>query len=404
MSRFPNRARAVVVTIALALALLAPVAAPVAAQANATATLNITFLGCPPGGDWTGPPQGCAEVVPAPASAVVTAGTDQVQRLRDVAQNPDGTYTLQVEVPAQEGVRDVGLVNFFPENYNAFTFTGVDTLTRWYGGVNLAAGETRDVTVFFWNGPVDLIMPAENTLVVNVWTCDEGIDPNVDASGCVPAEAEAPGLEIGTSPLRDFTLDQFLTREGGTLTYAGLPPYTQAQVVVQEPMPGYAEALVTGQAEVIEDDAATAFLLRAEYREINVYFYAPDGSDKVTPAPTPAPEAGTGTLRLMLLACPAGVVPHDDPGRCTEALAAPADAMVEFPESGERMALARFQRDEAGAYLITGVRGEVIVEGVVSSDYDRLASDADTITGEQVTYAVEEGQTREGRLYYFDAP
>lgn len=376
--------------------------APVATTANAQMgqqppeMVNITFKACPPGGDASGPPEGCVETIEAPESAMVTAAPDRVQPVSDVEPNADGSYTI----PGVPGTEGMGLVNFFSPDFNYFTMNGVDTLTRWYGGVELAEGETREVTVFYWNGPDGLIVPAENELVVNVSTCDEGIDPTADASGCVPTSAEVPDMYVGTSPLRQIQMTDYLVRDGGTFTYAGLPAYTQAQVVVHNPLAGYTDVLVTGQAEEIEDDSATAFLLRNERRVIDVYFFAPDGSAGAQP--TEAPEADTGTLRLSLLSCPAGVIPHDDPGRCTDAMDDDGSAMVTFPETGDSMPLTGFERDEAGAYLITGIQGSVTIDGIAPADRDRLATDADEINGDEIVYNVEPGETREGRLYYFD--
>lgn len=361
------------------------------------AMLNITFLACPPGGDWSGPPAGCEEVTEAPETATLTASPDWVQPVHEMDRNADGSYT--VDVPA---TGSVGLVNFFSQDFNAFTFGGVDTISRWYGEITLAPGEARDITVYYWNGPVDLIQPAENTLVVNVMTCGEGIDPAVDTSGCTPTKTDVTGLEITTPPLRQINLTDYLGRDGGTHTYAGLPAYTQAQVVVRQPLVGYDAALVTGDAEVIEDNAATIFLLRNDARTVNVYFFAPNGES--APAPTQEPAPDTGTLRLYLLDCPPGVVPHDDPGQCSDAMTAMDAARVSYPETDERLSLSRFERDETGAYIIPDIRGSVTISGVLSTDGGRIASDADEIHGEEVTYRVEPGQTRDGRLYYYDAP
>lgn len=368
-----------------------------------SAMVNITFKACPPGGDWGGPPPGCVETIDAPELAMVTTGEDSGTPISDFERNADGSYAIPYVSPdaQSQGPVEMGLVNFFSPDFNYFTFEGVDTLTRWYGGVEPTPGETREVTVFYWNGPNGLILPAENSLVVNVLTCEETIDPARDPSGCVPVTGDVPNLFVGTAPLRQIEMDDYLVRSGGTFTYAGLPAYTPAQVVVHNPLAGYADVHITGQAETIENDAATAFLLRNEHRVIDVYFHAPDGSASA-PAPTEAPEAGTGMLRLMLLSCPAGVIPHDDPGRCTEAIENDGSAMVTFPETGERVPLNDFERDEDGAYLITGVRGSVAINGVTSVEHDRLASDADEISGEEIVYNVEPGETREGRLYYFD--
>jgi hypothetical protein len=378
--------------LALASLLVAVFAGSLASAAAQTpsATVNITFVSCPPGGDWSGPPPGCTQVVAAPETATVTASPDWVQPVHELQANADGSYT--VSVPANG---PVGLVNFFSPDFNAFTFNGVDTISRWYGEVNLAQGETRDVTVIYWNGPVDLIMPAENTLVVNVSTCDEGIDPAVNAAGCVPVTGDVPDLYVGTSPLRGIQLEDYLTRDGGTFTYSGLPAYTQAQVVVHQPMAGYADVLVTGQAEEIGEDSATAFLLRNEVRVIDVYFHSPDGSTPA-PEPTEAPEASAGTLRL------AGVVPHDDPGKCTESMADDGSAVVTMPETGEEVPLTNFARDASGAYIITGVESSVTIGGISLRGHDRIASDADQIDGQAITYNVEPGETRDGRLYYFN--
>lgn len=388
-------------SLAVLLALVALLALGVSADVTAQAaerTVAFTFVGCPPGGDWSGPPPGCDEVVEAPETAMVTASPDVVIPVRDQPRNADGSYT--VAYPEGDGI---GLVGFFPADYNAFTFDGVDFLGRWYAEVRLADGEvSRDVTVSYWNGPNGLIEPAENTLVVNVNTCGEGIDPSVDPSGCEPAAAVLPGLSVSSAPLRNLMMEDYLTRGGSTLTYSGLPAYTQASVNVREPLAGYGQAFVTGQAEVIEGDAATAFLLRGETRVIDVYVYAPQAEPTV--APTPTPESGTGTLRLLLLSCPPGVIPHDDPGRCTDAIAAEGNVVVTFAETGERIALSRFDRDESGSYVITGVRGSVTISGITPGERDRIASDADQISGQEIVYRVEAGQTREGRLYFFDNP
>lgn len=390
-------------TIATILALLALLAtafggttSPAAAQASGT--LNFTFVSCPPGGDWSGPPPGCSDVVEAPEHATVTA-PDWVQAVSALPRNADGSYTV-TDVPT--GDEEIGLVNFFSQNHNAFTFDGVDRITRWYGGVTLAPGETRNVTVFYWNGPVDLIMPAENTLVVNVSTCDEGVDPSVNPAGCEPYSGDVPTMYVGTSPLRGIQMEDYLSRDGGTMTYAGLPAYTQAQVVVHEPMTGYADVFVTGQAEEIGDDSATAFLLRGETRVIDVYFHQPDGSTRAGTwtLTEEEPEEG-GTLQLLMLGCPAGVIPHDDPGACTEALEDDGTATVTFSGSGESAPLTDFERNENGAYVITGIEGSVTISGIVPGDGTRIASDADEINGDEIVYHVEPGETRDGRLYYF---
>jgi hypothetical protein len=390
-------------TLVALLSLLAAMRAAPGATAVAQsgdATVNITFVACPPGGDWNGPPAGCSEVIPAPDSAMVTAAPDWVKPVSGYPQNADGSYSIPYL--SGEGSEGMGLVGFFPGDFNYFTFDGVDELGRWYAGVTLAPGESRDVTVSYWNGADGLIMPAENTLVVNAFTCDEGIDPAVDASGCQPTDAEVPDLYVGSAPLRGVQMDDYLQRSGGTYTYAGLPPYTQAQVVAHQPLAGYGKVLVTGQAEVIEETSATAFLLRNETRRIDVYYYAPNDSSAPAPTETPATNAGTGTLRLMLLSCPPGVVPHDDPGSCTEAIADDGTAMVSFPETGERVALTRFERDDAGAYIIPGIQGSVTISGITPLGRDRLASDADQINGQEIVYRVDPGTTREGRLYYYD--
>ena len=393
----PTRRLTFVALLAL-IAILTLPGAPAIAQSDAT--VNITFVGCPPGGDWNGPPPGCADVVEAPETAMVTAAPSFVKPVRDYPRNADGSYTIPYI--GGEGSAGMGLVGFFPADYNYFTFDGVDTLGRWYAAITLAPGETRDVTVSYWNGNEGLIMPAENTLVVNAFTCAEGIDPAVDASGCQPTDADLPDLYVGSAPARGLQMDDYLQQSGGTRTYAGLPPYTQAQVVVQKPLAGYGKALLTGQAEQLDATSATAFLLRGETRRIDVYFYAPDNSTAPTPTPTPAP--GTGTLRLTLISCPPGVVPHDDPGACTDALAADPAVIVSFPETGERVAHTRFARDDAGAYLITGVRSTVTIGGITPGDRDRIATDADEIQGDEITYRVDPGATRDGRLYYYDLP
>ncbi|HLU37530.1 MAG TPA: hypothetical protein VKZ61_17330, partial [Thermomicrobiales bacterium] len=107
------------------------------------------------------------------------------------------------------------------------------------------------------------------------------------------------------------------------------------------------------------------------------------------------------TLRLLMLGCPPGVVPHDDPGACTDTLEDDGSAMVTFDATGERVRLARFERDEAGAYVITGIDGSVTISGIVPTDGTRIASDADTIDGDTIAYTVPDGEVRDGRLYYF---
>lgn len=393
-------------TLALVLALLAAfsTAPGTAASAQTGPAITVTFLQCPPGGDESGPPPGCANTRDAPELALLSLASDVAIPLSDLERTADGAYAVPWSVLDDAGWSggEIGLINFFPRDLNFFTFDGVDTLGRWYAGVRPVDGQTRDVTVSYWNGPDGLITPPENTLVVNAYTCGRGIDPSIDPSGCAPATGDLTGLYIGTPPLRDLQLDDFRTRDGGTLTYDGLPAYTQAQVVVQQPIPGYGEAFITGQAETIADGTATAYLLRNERRVVDVYFYAPDGSATSNPTSTPAPGTGTGTLRLMLVGCPPGVTPHDDPGRCAEPVDAPSSATVGFPESGERIALSRFDRDESDAYLITGVQSSVTVTGVTSPDHDRIASDADRIEGAEVVYIVDPGETRDGRLYYFN--
>lgn len=401
-----RRLSALVPLFAMLSLLLAP-AFPATAQASSYATVNVTFVACPPGGDWTAPPAGCAEVVDAPAHAMVTFGAAQAAPVSDFPRNADGSYTIPYPEPVN-GAANMGFVNFFPENYNAYTFTGVDTLLRWYGAVDLAQGETRDVTVYFWNGPVDLIMPAENTLTVNVWTCGEGVDPTVDVSPCAPMDADMPGLTIAAPPLRGIDMADYLTRQGGTFRYEGLPAYTQAQVTVDRAATGFGAVTIIGDAEEITEDSATAFLLRGESRGIDVYLsdpQAPQGGGATwtrNPTPTAAPEQGTGTLRLMLFQCPPGVIPHDDPAACAETLAAGPDVMVQTGDAAGQVPLSSFERDTAGAYLVTGVEGDVTITGVAPGEGRRLATDADQIGTDEITYTVAAGETRDGRLYYYD--
>lgn len=402
MSKHLSRIATSFAMLVLMLVTLAVPATQVSArQAMATATLNITFVSCPPGGDWSGPPAGCEQVVEAPEHATAT-GPDWVQVIHELPRNADGSYTAN-NVPADAG--EIGLVNFFSPDHNAFTFTGTDVITRWYGGVTLTQGEVRDVTVYYWNGPVDLIMPAENNLTVNVVTCDEGIDPSVDASGCEPMTADMPGLFIGTPPQRGIEMADYLTRDGGTFRYAGLPAYTQAQVIIDPAASGFGDVLITGDADDLTEDSATAFMLRAENRVIDVAFYNPDDPDQEATwtLSTPAPEVGTGTVRLLMLHCPVGVVPHDDPAQCTETLAAGPDVGVTFEGTGERVPLGDFGRDTTGAYLVTGVEGSVTIDGIAPGEGRRLATDADEIQGDRIVYRVEAGETRDGRLYYYEA-
>jgi hypothetical protein len=386
--------------LALLLATLAvPMPQPVAAQATGTATINLTFVSCPPGGTWEGPPQGCQQIVDAPEFAVLT-GPDWVQNVQDLPRDANGSYTA-TSVPADAG--EIGLVNFFSPNHNAFTFEGADVITRWYGGVSPTQGEVRDITVFYWNGPVDLIMPAENNLTVNVVTCDEGIDPNADASACEPMTADIPGLFIGTPPQRGIDMADYLTRDGGAFRYTGLPAYTQAEVIADPQAAGFGNVLITGWTDGGTDTSATAFMLRAENRVIDVAFYNPVAGSDTTWTLTPAetPEAGTGTVRLLMLQCPEGVVPHDDPSQCTEALVAGPDVGVTFEGTGERVLLGEFERDTAGAYLVTGVEGFITIDGIAPGQGRRLATDADAINGDVIVYRVEPGETRDGRLYYY---
>lgn len=409
MSRRSSALAPLFALLSLLLATVAP-ALPAAAQASSPyATVNVTFVACPSGGDWTAPPSGCAEVVDAPAYAMVTFGPEQAAPVSDFPRNADGSYTIPYPPPV-DGAANMGFVNFFPENYNAYTFTGVDTLLRWYGAVDLAQGEVRDVTVYFWNGPVDLIMPAENNLTVNVWTCGEGVDPSVDVSPCAPMDADMPGLTIATPPLRGIDMADYLTRQGGTFRYDGLPAYTQAQMTVDLATSGFGTATIIGDAEEITGNSATAFLLRGESRAIDVYLSDPQpqqagGGATWTrnPTPTAAPEQGTGTLRLMLFQCPEGVIPHDDPGACSETLAAGPDVMVAIGDSGAQVPLSSFERDTAGAYLVTGVEGSATISGVAPGEGRRLATDADQIGTDEITYTVDDGAIRDGRLYYYNA-
>src|SRR5690606_6137196 len=134
----PMRRRFLPLTLAILVVLvttLAGAAIPAAAQGTGgtTATLTITFLSCPPGGDWSGPPAGCAEVVPAPETATLT-GPDWIQPVHQLQPNADGSYTVP-NVPAGAGIGEIGLANFFSPDHNAFTFSGTDVITRWYGGV-----------------------------------------------------------------------------------------------------------------------------------------------------------------------------------------------------------------------------------------------------------------------------
>lgn len=94
--------------------------------------------------------------------------------------------------------------------------------------------------------------------------------------------------------------------------------------------------------------------------------------------------------------------PDADPGACAETLAAGPGVMVASGDSGEHVPLSSFERDTTGAYLVTGVGRSVTISGVAPGEGRRLATDADQIGTDEITYTVNDGETRDGRFYYDD--
>lgn len=367
-------------------------ASPAAAQADGT--IRFTLLGCADGVDPTETPDQCTTQLGMPETAYFGTAPDWQEPLNTLPKDEDGAFVLENAPTGQA----VGLLGFHRGDYNYFTFDGTDADQKWSSSVTLDAGETRDVTVYYWNGNEGLIQPGENTVRVTVLGCPDGVDPSDAADACTEPASPPDDLIVsyggGLNP-QFIPVNTLPQDEDGAWMLADLPPYSEVDVsrVSDEPA---MDLLYTGDAEEVWETGkgVTLYALRGETRNITVYILNQNQDDG----------ASRGTIEIDFWGCPEGVDPSVDASACTTVLDAPANARITHRHDILDVAVAEQSRADDGSYVIEDVApegyylggldrddyGSYLVTGLTHSDLvgDVIAVEPGETTGIQV-YAYE---------------
>ncbi len=351
MSRFIR----LIFPLIIALGLLVPgVATTAAAQDASTASMRITLRACDTGVDPQATPDACDIPIDAPMRAELVSSdyADAYQYTIDenTPRENDGTYVID-GIPA--GL-ELTLRSFAPLEHDAFMYTGVDSTADigWDAYVNLAAGEVRDVAIYYWNEADGPSMPAENEVHLTLRGCPDGVDPNVDATECtIPIDAPADatwGTNRGTG--RAVSIADQPRLDDGTYVLGDIAAYSE---VLMSGFQGTAHDsfLVTQPDDVIPDqqtgDTYLVYVTRGETRELTVYYYNAG-------AEYPEDPGETATVQLTFRGCPDGVDPTVDATDCTIPLDAPPAAAAQW-YSGSSNAVVDHERLEDGTYVVDGI-------------------------------------------------
>lgn len=399
----------------IAIGLLLPnLAAPTAAQDAATASMRITLRACDTGIDPQDNPDACEIPIDAPmrAELVSTDHSDAYHYAidEDTPRENDGTYVIE-GIPAD---LKLTLRNFAPSEHDAFIYTGVDSTPAvgWDAQVTLAAGETRDIGIYYWNEAEGPSEPADNEVRLTLRGCPDDVDPNVDATECtIPIDAPDDaswGTSRGTG--RALPIAGQPRLDDGTYVLGDIAPYSE---VLMSGFQGTAHDsfLVMQPDDVIPDvqtgDTYVVYVTRGETRELTVYYYNAGGAGE-----DPG-ETDTATLQITFRGCPDGVDPSADAAACTVPLDAPPDATAQW-YSGANNYVVDHERLEDGTYVIDGIDGSgsptgetpwmVSLTGFQGSEHaSYLFVGVDTVdAGGNGSVALEPGEVREVTVYYFD--
>lgn len=401
----PVRLRSPLVLIVAVLFALISVAPTVSAQresGQSKAKFDFQFVACGPGGDESGPPDDCKNDVAPPDEATLQYGQGTYARFLDVAEEHGNGYRIDLKDSDLADGGAIYLENFDHPDYNYYTFDGVDTVSRWRGDIT-DLSKNHKITVIYWNGANGPIMPAENNVTIDTFTCGEGVDPVAAPDACEPADASL----VDDGATRQLSLDNgdlsaYRSVSGNTISYANLPSYTEFWLD-QPFLEGYEQSFVVDATSGTSGDAVEhAFLLRNEVRNYNLYFSAPNGEVSQATAP-PATDASDGTLKLALHGCPRGVVPEaSNLAQCTETITDNGSITVTFAD-GSSAPLNSFPVDNGGTYTVTGPAGPIAVTGLEPVEYDRVKTDG-AIDGNTVTWTTTAGETTDGNCYYYFEP
>lgn len=270
------------IMFAVVLSTLAALAIPASAnQQGDTAELRITLRACPDGVDPNVDTSECTIPLDAPDASVLIWEASSLQIAHEVERDTDGTYVIP-NAPANEYMV---LQGFEPVEHNHFMFIdhgndNDDFATdndKWHPDMELVTGETREISVFYWNGPDGLNPDTETSLGLTFRGCPEGVDPTQiedPASECTtPLDApETAFFALGTAEDDTQPIADLPRADDGAYQLTGLPAFTvvnfgQLQGVNHE------SHWVTEPGEISGPVTYRAHLDRGLRADITVYYY-----------------------------------------------------------------------------------------------------------------------------------
>jgi hypothetical protein len=222
------------IVLAVVLSTLTTVAIPASAsQQGNTAELRITLRACPDGVDPNVDTSECTIPLDAPDASVLLWADSSVQIAHEVERDTDGTYVIP-NAPADEYMV---LQGFEPVEHNHFMFIdhgddNDDFATnndKWHPDMELVTGETREISVFYWNGPDGLNPETETSLGLTFRGCPEGVDPTKieDPAAECTTPLDAPAESIYSTGSDEFLPITELPRaDDGTYLISGQPAFT----------------------------------------------------------------------------------------------------------------------------------------------------------------------------------
>ncbi len=379
-----NKKVLTLIATVLAVMLIMPSVAPAQSQGQ---TIKLQFVSCPDGtGDENGPPaSGCDTPVPAPETASIRVSAHVSEGLEKYATGNLGEYAI----PAYGGS---DLDGFYRPDFNYFTFTGAVDVTRWQGHINTNKG--NEITVVYWNGPDGLIQPAENSAEINFFSCEAGVDARVTTDGCIPYSGEVPeSMSILDST--DWKNLPEPTWSNGTLTYNSLPANTALSLYfgTNSPLPHGHSSYLFANADEVNGETGTTYLLRNEHRSIDVYLYSPEGTVGWRAVGTGDP----GTVNLRLANCPGGTDPLVDDSACETIQ---DDGSGKLMTNSSAFGAENLPAPNAnGTYTITA-QGYLSLSGMEPVTSTSLITTADGYRGASYLYFLNPGETRDVTFYY----